>query len=612
MINTLPPHFCKRVVGEVLHFSLPLNDGYVTYKLVTNAHLGTNEHQFVPKKQWMLCSLQLKRSGFFWWRIEAKKTPKDSWERIKHENEFVEGEVQVDPAWMSQAIVYNVFVRFFKGTTSSSGDPKPGEGGTFDDVKAHLSTLKEMGINTLYLNPIHLIGNIRRKYNLHDFLPAYLQPGSPYSIKDYKSIDPELTYDRDTNKHLLSDPQQEFRDLVQSAHDKGIFVVMDLVFNHTAHDFVFQRIRPEWYLYKNDPLNLDMPYLSASDVSKGLPWGDPQHTVPPFDHGSFFEDAAQLNWEYMIPQVNGFAPKNPSLKEMWDYFISIPQYWVKHFGVDGFRCDVAYRIPQDFWRECIRKTRSLSRELKNNLSHDVIFIAETYTDSLKDLQEAGFSCVYSDYSHKLGRPLELKGYLDYLYNISGDFFPDGSKWFLFPESHDFARTPQKILGNESSDTHKALLANQSRYILTATLPGVPLIFNGFEKVEWQPVNLFAYGAVDWQRDSDLKEFIAKVNAIRHKHIALRKGNYTYLETNQGLNESTQLFAYARTFGDQTIIVIVNMDVHCQAGPAVVYLSDEYAGAYMLTDLLTGKRFARKGQELLVTLDPGEAHLFLVN
>ena len=609
----LPPTFCKRVVGEVLTFNLPhkSDNKYQAYKLVSNAHLDVHEHPFHDHKQWHTCSLQLKRSGFFWWRIEGRKTKNDPWERVEIEDVYLKGEVQVDPAWMSQAVVYNVFVRFFKGMTQAQGDPKPGDGGTFDDVKAHLSTLKSMGINTLYLNPIHVIGSIRRKYNLHDFLPSYLQPGSPYSIKDYKSIDPELTYDRDTNKHLLSDPQQEFKDLVAAAHSKGIFVVMDLVFNHTAHDFVFQRIRPEWYLYKQDPLNLDMPYLNPSDIDKGLPWGDPQHTVPPFDHGAFFEDAAQLNWEYMIPHVDGFAPKNPSLKEMWEYFISIPQYWVKHYGVDGFRCDVAYRVPQAFWRECIRKTRELARELKNNLSHDVIFIAETYTDELKGLQEAGFSCVYSDYSHKLGRPLELKGYLDYLYNLSGDFFPDGSKWFLFPESHDFARTPQKILGAETGNFEKALLANQSRYVLTATLPGVPLIFNGFEKVEWQPVNLFAYGAVDWERDSDLKDYIAKVNSIRHRHIALRKGKYSYVETNQGLTENTQFFAYLRQFGEQKILVIVNMDVHHQAGPAILYLHEDFKHGYTLTDLLNQKTYKRSGQELSIELGPGQSHIFLV-
>jgi glycosidase len=354
-----------------------------------------------------------------------------------------------------------------------------------------------------------------------------------------------------------------------------------------------------------------MPYLNPEDIDKGLPWGDPNHTVPPFDHGTFFEDAAQLNWEYMIPQVDGFAPKNPSLKEMWEYFISIPQYWVKHYGVDGFRCDVAYRVPQAFWRECIRKTRELSRELKNNLSHDVIFIAETYTDELHSLQEAGFSCVYSDYSHKLGRPLELKGYLDYLYNISGEFFPDGSKWFLFPESHDFARTPQKILGAETGDFHKALLANQSRYVLTATLPGVPLIFNGFEKVEWQPVNLFAYGAVDWQRDLDLKDYIAAVNAIRHKHIALRKGTYHYVDSNQGLNEQTQLFSFLRVFGEQTMLVVVNMDVHHRAGPATLFLPESFKKSYVLTDLLTKTTYKRSGQELPIDLDPGQSHIFLV-
>lgn len=614
----------KRLVGDWLNITIDLpNAEFLKLELYTNLNhekqnLSLTEYK--PGNSQVNFSTQLTKSGTFWWRLRGL-SPHHRWEWLKAENgDLLSGKIQVDPRWLAQGIVYNAFIRFFKGKPTSSTSIKPGDGGTFDDLKYHLDILKAMGINVLYLNPIHLIGEINRKYNMLDQLPSYLQPGSPYSIKDYKSIDPELTYDKDTKKHLLSDPQQEFRDLVNAAHDRGMFVIMDLVFNHTAHDFIFQRIRPEWYFYKEDPTSLEAPFLYESDVAKGKPWGDPHHTLSPYDHGIWWEDAAQLNWEYMNPEGPNPAPPNPSLNEMWEYFMSIPQYWIKHFGIDGFRCDIAYRVPPQFWQACIAEARLMAQAEKNNLSHDVAFIAESYTNDLVALQESGFAAVYGDFSHKLSKPNILSGYLDYIYNLSGHEFPDGSRWFIFPESHDFGRTPQKIIQNPAQDSKAALLANQSRWLLTATLPGIPLIFNGFEKIEWQPLNLFSYGAVDWERDSDLKDFIALVNHLRHHHPSLQFGSYEPLITNQGLNDETQLFAFIRHHAaanhspqaSETMLVIVNMDVYSKAGPAIVYLPQNFANAYVLTDLLSETVYKREGQELIVALEPGQGHLFLVS
>jgi len=611
-----PLGLSKYLVGDQFHFELELSSGH-DYRIelhtnvnreiqnITLDHDGTTYHQ----------DIHLEKSGFYTYQIRHRSQDHKKWQWLVGESgKKITGRLQVDPTWVADAVVYNVFVRFFGGKVQRGDELiRPGEGGTFDDVKKHLNDLQRMGINTLYFNPIHLIGELYRKYNTLDQLMDYLQPGSPYSIKDYKSIDPELTYDKDTNKHLLSDPQQEFRDLIDAAHERGMSVIMDLVFNHTAHDFVFQRIRPEWYFYKENINSLEDPFLYPDDINHGKPWGDPKHTLSPHDHGVWWEDAAQLNWEFMPPEGPNDPPTNPSLKEMWTYFKSIPRYWIRNFGVDGFRCDIAYRVPPKFWKQCIAEARAEAHSCHNNLSDDVIFIAEAMTNDLDLLQKAGFTAVYGDYSNKLARPVELNGYLNYMYNLSGDFFPQGSRWFIFPEAHDFDRAPHKVLGDAAGLDHDAdLRANQSRWLLTATLPGIPLIFNGFEKIEWQPINLFSYGAVDWERDTDLRKFISRVNKIRHQHQSLQTGTYTFLSTNQGLDDHTQLFAYLRRTDSETIIVIVNMDVFHSAGPATIYLPEDFSRDYHLTDLLTHQEFDRHGQELLVELDPGQAHVFLVD
>lgn len=601
----------KRLVGEVFEFEVRLAEDFLyEVEVYTNVNRSPATISLKRDNGVYRGSVTLTKSGYYHWQVRFRRRPTKTWHWLKEGEEKVTGYIQVDPDWLSRAMVYNVFVRFFTGKIMGQGPIAPGDGGTFDDVKAHLDTLAGMGINVLYFNPIHLIGELYRKHNMLDQLPSYLQPGSPYSIKDYKSIDPELTYDKDTKKHLLSDPQKEFKDLIDAAHERGMYVLMDIVFNHTAHDFVFQRIRPEWYLYKDNITSLEDPYLYPEDIDKGKPWGDPAHTMAPYDHGFWWEDAAQLNWEYMVPDGPNTPPKNTSLKEMWEYFKAIPQYWISHFGVDGFRCDIAYRVPTAFWKACIAESRELAQKLNNNLAGDVVFIAEAFTNNLRELQEAGFAAVYGDYSHKLGNPEDLKGYLDYMYNLNGPHFPKGSRWFIFPECHDFGRTPQKVLGENAEDPKAALLANQSRWLVTATLPGIPLIFNGFEKIEWQPINLFSYGAVDWERDADLKDFISKVNHIRLNHRSLQQGSYRFLDTNQGLTPKTQLFAFLREDKKEQCVVVVNMDVYHKA-LATISLPESFAGAYTLVDLLTETTYVREGRELLVELDPGQGHIFLV-
>ena len=169
------------------------------------------------------------------------------------------------------------------------------------------------------------------------------------------------------------------------------------------------------------------------------------------------------------------------------------------------------------------------------------------------------------------------------------------------------------MSNEEKRKYHAKMTTRFEEILKYPIQSTknPLIFNGFEKIEWQPINLFSYGAVDWERDSDLRSFIKKINKIRADSLPLQKGSYQNLQTNQGMDNNTQLIAYLRRFYDQYVIVVINMDVHRKAGPAIVYLPEIFSGKYMLEDKLNDQKFERTGQELLVELEPGSGHIFNV-
>jgi cyclomaltodextrinase len=148
--------------------------------------------------------------------------------------------------------------------------------------------LKDLGVDVLWIMPIHPIGQKLRKGTL----------GSPYAVRDYYGINPEFGATND------------FKRLVAEAHQRGLKVILDVVLNHSAWDNVLITQHPEFY---------------KQDASGKI--------VPPVAE---WTDVAGLNYA------------NPKLRE---YMIAMLKYWITEFGVDGYRCDVAHMVPVDFWEQ---------------------------------------------------------------------------------------------------------------------------------------------------------------------------------------------------------------------------------------------------------------------
>jgi len=179
-----------------------------------------------------------------------------------------------NPSWVKDAVLYEVNIRQFT--------PE----GTFNSFAEHLARLKELGVDILWLMPIHPIGIKNRKDKL----------GSYYSVRDYMAVNPEFG------------TLEDFKNLLNEAHKMGFHVIIDWVPNHSAWD---------------NPLTVEHPEFYVKDNNGNF--------IPPI--GTDWTDVIQLDW---------------SNEGLHDYMIKALKFWVET-GVDGFRVDHPHKTPPAFW-----------------------------------------------------------------------------------------------------------------------------------------------------------------------------------------------------------------------------------------------------------------------
>lgn len=194
--------------------------------------------------------------------MENKYLPKP-WVEISH------------PEWSRNATIYEVNLRQFT--------PE----GTFKAFESHLPRLKEMGVDILWLMPIHPIGEKNRKGSM----------GSFYAVRDYYGVNAEFG------------TMDDFKSLVKKIHEMGMYVIIDWVANHSAWDNALAADHPEWY-------------------SK-TPEGD-------------FQPTPWYDWDDIID----FDYEQQGIRE---YMTEALKFWVRETDIDGYRCDVAGFMPTDFW-----------------------------------------------------------------------------------------------------------------------------------------------------------------------------------------------------------------------------------------------------------------------
>jgi glycosidase len=326
--------------------------------------------------------------------------------------------------------------------------------------------------------------------------------GSYYSISDYTAVNPEFG--------TLADA----RALVAAAQKLGFRVILDWVANHTAWDHGWTTAHKDWYK------------LNARGEVYAVTFNESQPTEEHWD------DVVALDY------------RSEGLRAA---MIEAMAFWVREVGLDGFRCDVASLVPTDFWVRARRELQALkplfmlaesdAAELHTRGAFDM-----TYDWSLPDevFKKIG--------KGEAGAPL-LKAWLA---RQPGPY-PSQAYRMRFTSNHDFNSwhgTDAELYGD----------ARQALAVLTFTLPGMPLIYNGQEAGLNKRLAFFEKDPIDW-RGGDFSAFYAQLIAFKHRHPALAAGvGGGAVEL---LPAPADVIAFERRAGDDVVRVAVNLSPEAQ-------------------------------------------------
>lgn len=351
------------------------------------------------------------------------------------------------------------------------------EAGNLAGITARLDELQNLGVTVLWTMPIHPIGEQFRKGKF----------GSPYSIKDYYAIDPDYG--------TLAD----FKALVAGAHQRGMKVIMDLVANHTAWDSVMMTNKN---FYKQD---------------------DAGRVIPP------------------VPEWTDVAGLNYNSAALRQYMIAMLKYWIKEADVDGFRCDVAYMVPTDFWEQ-VRV--ELARE-----KPDIMMLAEA---SKPELLVKAFDIDYSWPLHATLNDVLLRGTpaskIQESWQESRRQFPKNSLHLRISDNHDEARAVARF-GLNGAEAAQALMF---------TLDGVPLLYNGMEvgdATESGDPALFDKLTIFWQPKErpPLRGIYTDLIKMRKDYPAFCNDKVEWLKN----SASSDVVSFLRADDKDEFLVVVN-------------------------------------------------------
>jgi cyclomaltodextrinase len=388
------------------------------------------------------------------------------------------------PDWLRQSVVYEIFPRNFSRE------------GTFNAIIARLDELKDLGVDVLWLMPIHPIGQKMKKGSI----------GSPYSVRDYYAVNPDYGSTND------------LKQLIAGAHQRGMKVILDIVAGHTAWDSVLLA-HPEFY---------------KKDASGNI--------IPP---NPGWTDVAGLNYEN---------------QELRRYMVEMLKYWLREFSVDGFRCDVAFTVPIDFWNN--------ARAELEQVHPEVIMLADA--NAAPGLLAKAFNMDNSSALHAaLNRVLSGVAPA-YLLNRSWvntmQLFPEGALHLRFTDNHENTRAVARF----------GLSGALAAQVFMLTLDGVPLFYNGMEVGDATESNdpaLFEKMPINWSPSGRpaLREIYRHLIKLRKQNPAFSNDNVAWLQN----TTASEVVSIARKDDKNEFVILINFSSRMVSGTVEVSQAEAF-------------------------------------
>ena len=357
--------------------------------------------------------------------------------------------------------------------------------GTLAALLPHLPRLDSLGVDILWLMPVQPIGVESRKGPL----------GSYYSIRDYTAINPEFGSAAD------------FRTFVDSAHALGLRVILDWVANHTAFDHAWVAAHPDWYTRRADGT---ISYPVGQD-GKETDW----------------TDVAELSYD-------SAEMRRAMLAEM--------RWWVDSMGVDGFRADVAWGVPYDFWAS-VRTEMQAAKP-------DVFLLAEAEDPRLHEWFDATYGWSLHHLLNDVARGEAPTDSIAAWVARDDSLYPDDAYRMHFTSNHD----ENSWQGTE----FERMGANHlPAFVVAATVErSLPLLYTGQEASFGRRLRFFDKDTVTWDGAS-LAEFYRAVFELKETRRALHNGAAGGDQAPLAHDGGDRVYAFTRTEGDDAVLVAVN-------------------------------------------------------
>ncbi len=465
------------------------------------------------------------------------------------------------PDWVRDAVFYQVFPDRFarSGRVAAPGPLEPWatpptmsgfKGGDLYGIADRLDELGELGISALYLTPIFSSASNHR-----------------YHAYDYLAVDPLLGGD------------EALRELLDRAHDRGIRVILDGVFNHCGRGF--------WPFHHVLETGAASPYRGWFHLDQAVLDGTRSLNAYPERGGVAGDPWLGYKAWWGIPALPKFDTDHPAARE---YLLGVAEHWLR-FGIDGWRLDVPAEIDDEaFWQEFRRRCRAIDPE--------AYLVGEIWDEAPDWLQGDRFDALMNyplgtailgfvgaghldtetirrhDTYRRMLHPLDGRAFGRILEHLMTNYDPAVVAVQLnLVGSHDTPRA-LTVLGRDRAALRLAIL-------LQATLPGAPCVYYGDElglEGGSDPECRAAYPADPAAGDLALRGFTATAFRARRDEIALRRGTVRVVAA-----EGAAL-AYLREAGGRIALVALNpgpepVALTVPAGPAVRSLD--------LADLPTG-------------------------